>query len=58
MSVRRYTCLAVLICLIAGSAYAQSGSVRGRVVDPQRVAVEGATVTLSGPANESAKSAK
>jgi outer membrane cobalamin receptor len=55
MSVRRIACVAMLIGVMASAAFAQSGSVRGRVLDPQRVTVAEATVTLTAADGSSPK---
>jgi len=54
----RFACTAVMLCVIAGQAFAQTGAVRGRVLDPQRVAVAGAAVTLTTADGSNQKSAK
>ncbi len=58
MSVRRFLHVALLMCLSAGVAFAQSGAVRGRVLDPQRVVVAEAAVTLTTADGANQKSTK
>jgi vitamin B12 transporter len=50
--------VAALICGTASVASAQTGSVRGRVLDPQRVAVADAAVTLTPADNTGPKTAR
>ena len=52
MSPFRFVCAAVLVFAMAGAASAQSGSVRGRVLDPQRVAVSKSTATSAARRTE------
>ncbi len=43
---KRFLCIAAVLCLIAGAASAQTGGVTGLIVDPDGNAVEGAKVSL------------
>jgi len=58
MSAFRFLGAAILVLTMAGAAFAQTGSVRGRVLDPQRVAVADAAVTLSGGDDSTRKTAR
>ena len=58
MSVLRMACAAVLICVGASTAFAQTGSLRGRVLDPQRVAVVDATAMLTTASESNPKTAR
>ena len=54
MSAFRFAWAIVLTCVTASAADAQTATVRGRVLDPQRVAVAGAAVTLT-PGNKTGR---
>lgn len=58
MRVYRAVWAVILVCVTAGAAFAQTGGVRGKVVDPQRVAVADATVTLTTAQNANPKTAR
>jgi vitamin B12 transporter len=58
MSFVRFVWTVILVFALAAVAFAQSGSVRGRVVDPQRVAVADATVMLTAPGSGGPRTAR